>query len=282
MIRNGIRPRHFTLFGRKFRYTDHRDLDYHRTFGAVAQALPLLEYNYDAGFGMEDQNADGYPNGCTGYMQNAAAQDIDRAQSDPAFVYKNTLEMSGLPDGAPCDVRISMKSTVVYGIQRTGETKEQALAHRQGPFLNVRKVPGMDWFDSIRLALRNNPNRSLSLCTPWFHEWENPDGNGIVPEIFTGDPDTLPWHNHKGCGEHIIDGLPYLTDKSWQGANIGNGGYLYFGRKTINTVMEIDGTEVFIRQPIGTAQPSFVKLTIIETILSYIGRILMYWQVAHM
>ncbi len=53
-IRHGVRPvKH-----------DRRDYSFHRTFPWHAQRLggtelPLMIYNYDAGFGMPDQNADG-------------------------------------------------------------------------------------------------------------------------------------------------------------------------------------------------------------------------------
>lgn len=282
-VKNGIIPRHFNLplWGR-VRYTDHRDISYHRTFGSVAAPLADISYSYDAGFGMPDQNADGYPNGCTGYAQADVAQDFDRQAYLPPYTYKHTLEMSGLPDGSPCDIRVSMKSTTVYGVQRPGETTEtEAETHRQGSYLNVDFVPGMDWFDSIRLALRKSPNRSLSLGTPWFPEWEATSATGIVTSLFTADPDSVPWHNHKFCGEVVIADVPYLVDKSWQGMNIGDKGWLYFDRATVNRVMAISGTECFVRAPIGTLTKQALILDLWETILSYMGMYLNHWHLVN-
>lgn len=283
-VRNGITPRRFwiPLWG-YVRYTDHRDIAYHRTVGSVATSLPLLEYNYDAGFGMADQNADGYPNGCTGYAQTEVAQDFDRMPYKAAYTYQKTLEMQGLPDGSGCDMRVSLKSTVVYGVQKTDETTDvQAEQHRQGPYLNVEQAPGMDWFDSLRLALRNNPKRSLSVVTPWFHEWQSTSSSGIVTSLFVIDNvDAQEWHNHKLCGERVIDSIPYIVDKSWQGSNMGAGGWLYFDRATVNRVMAISATEAFIRLPVGSLTPQKISLYIWETILSYIGMYLAKWRAAH-
>lgn len=272
-IPNGIVPRRFwlPLWG-WVRYTDHRDKALHRTFGATTTPLPLMEYNYDTGFGMPDQNADGYPNGCTGYAQSNIAQDADKLPYRPVYTYEKTLEMSGLPANSPCDIRVSMKSTIVYGVQQPSETTDdEAETHRQGAYFNVDQIPGMDWFDSIRLALRNNPGRSISMGTPWFPEFERPDANGVVPTVFTGDPDSVPWHNHKVSGETAVEGLPYLLDASWQGQNIGDRGWLKFGREPVNAVMAISGTEAFLRRPAGDMTVQTIELTLWETILSYIG-----------
>lgn len=222
---------------------------------------------------MPDQNADGYPNGCTGYDQTEVAQDFDRVQYKPAYTYEKTLEMQGLPAGSPCDMRTSMKSTTVYGVQKTDETTDlQAETHRQGLYLNVDQVPGMDWFDSIRFALRKNQNRSLAMATPWFQEWEQAPSSGIVTSLFViGNVNQQEWHAHKFCGETVLNGVPYLIDKSWQGTHVGAGGWLYFDRATVNRLMDISGTECFARAPIGTLTPVTLKLDLLETILSYIG-----------
>lgn len=282
-IKNGINPRHFyiPLWG-AVRYTDHRDIAYHRTFGSVATPLPLMEYNYDAGFGMQDQNADGLPNGCTGYDNTEVAQDFDRVQYKAVYTYEKTLEMQGLPIGSPCDMRKSLESTIVYGVQKGDETTDlQAETHRQGPYLNVELVAGMDWFDSLRLALRNNTNRSVALATPWFQEWESTPSTGCVTSLFViGDVDNQEWHAHKFCGEKVIDGVPYIMDKSWQGSKIGDRGWLYFDRTAVNRLMAISGTEAFIRLPVGMLTVQTIKLDILETIFSYIGMYLAKWGFA--
>lgn len=272
-IRNGITPLHLKIpfLDIKIRYTDHRDHALHRTFGTTATLLSPMEYNYDAGFGMPDQNADGYPEGCTGYSQSEEAQNADGNRYKAVYTYDKTLQMQGLPAGSPCDIRTSMKSTQVYGVQEPAEnTDVEAESHRQGPFFNVDLVPGMDWFDSIRLALRNNPKRCISMATPWFNEFRNWDANGVLPSFFTGDPNTMPWHNHLFTGETIVPD-PFILDKSWQGPNIGDKGYLKWNRTLVNAVMAISGTEAFLRRPIGDEPIQNIELTLLETALSYIG-----------
>lgn len=274
-VRQGITPRRFwlPLWG-YVRYTDHRDKELHRTFGAVSGMVQMqpLEYNYDAGFGVPNQNTDGYPNGCTGYAQSSIAEDADKQSYLPAYTYEKTLQMQGLPMGSPCDIRTSMKSTIVYGVERPEDQEDtEAEAHRQGPYFNVDRVSGMDWFDSLRLALRNNPGRSISMATPWFREFEQPDTDGIVPSLFTGDPSSAVWHNHKISGETNVRGLPYLLDASWQGPNIGDRGWLKFGRSTINQLMAISGTEAFLRRPAGDMTPQRIQLALWEEILSRIA-----------
>lgn len=279
-IKNGITPRRFwlPLWG-YVRYTDHRDIAYHRTVGSVPIPLPTMEYNYDAGFGMPNQNYDGLPNACTGYDNTEVAQDFDHVQYNPAYTYGKTLEMQGLPAGSPCDMRKSLQSTIVYGVQKNDETTDvQAETHRQGPYLNVEQAPGMDWFDSLRSSLRKNPNRSLALATPWFQEWESTPSTGIVTSLFViGDVNNQEWHAHKFCGEKVIDGVQYIYDKSWQGTGIGDGGWLYFDRATVNKVMAISGTEVFIRLPVGMLSAQTIKLDLLELALSYIGMYLARW-----
>lgn len=273
-MKHGVVPRHLSLFGKSVRYSDHRDFSYQRSVGNSATSLPDLEYNYDAGFDMPDQDAEGFPFACTGYTQTNVAQDFDRVQYLPPYTYKKSLEMIGQPDTAQVGIPMptSLKSTVVYGVQKPGEmTDEQAETHRQGPYFNVDVVSGMDFFDSCRLALRQNRNRSLSFCTPWFREFNQGGAGGIVPTFFTGDPSQQSWHNHKLSGEKIINGETYLVDKSWQGTGVGDKGWLYFSRQTINALYEIQGVDVYIRVPITSQNIVSVKLTILETALSFIA-----------
>src|SRR5882672_11558338 len=96
---------------------DHRDYSFKRTFGTVApQTLPD-EYNCDAVFGFPDQNAEGYPYGCTGYCQSELCQDEDGTRYKPDYTYHKTQFMEGtVGQEVGCDMRDSLKSTIVYGL----------------------------------------------------------------------------------------------------------------------------------------------------------------------
>ena len=128
---------------------DHRDYSFHRTFGGVtpnfANSLDL-----DAGLTMPDQETDGLGYGCTGYAQSELCVDEDKIIYYPKFTYDQTLMMEGITPSDPnfekigCDVRDSLNSTIVYGLQAVGETGSQALNHRRGAYYNVDLAQGMD------------------------------------------------------------------------------------------------------------------------------------------
>lgn len=127
MIRHGTSP------VRK----DHRNYSFNRTFGTTLQ-LPD-EYNVDAGFGFPDQNAEGYPYGCTGYTQSELCQDQDGARYKPPYTYGKSLFMEG-EEGQQvgCTITDSLKSLIVYGPQGIDETTDQqAATHRRGQYFDV-------------------------------------------------------------------------------------------------------------------------------------------------
>ena len=264
-MRNGLKPTK----------RDHRDFSHARTFGTV---IPVyMEFNLDAGFGFPDQEADGLPEACTGYSQSELCQDEDKRQYKPRFTYDKTQEISGIFPGdtgweqGPCDIRDSLKSTLVYGVQGLNETTDmEAFQFRRGAYYDVLNSSGMDAFDSA-IAVMQATKRSISVGTPWFPEWEKTLVGGILPmPVYSGNPSDYPWHNSKICGVKLIDGTPYLIDKSWQGSSFGDGGYVYFNRATFNGIMGIDGTCAFTvaRYTPGDAQT--VLLSTYQTVISYL------------
>lgn len=256
MIHSGVQPVR----------PDHRDYSYPGTFGAVT-SFPD-ELNLDAFPSVfPDQNADGYPNGCTGYAQTSICEDEDKVQYQPAYTYDQTRLMEGtFPDPVPCAMRTSLNSTIVYGVLGKDEiAHEQASYHRRGAFYNVVDSPNLDAFDDVRSAIVTN-NRSVSVATPWFSEWENPIA-GVVPMPYS-KPAT--YHNWKICGWKQIGGQPYLIGKSWQGANFGDHGYHYVSRAVFNKVMAMSGTGAFTVRKALPGDYKTVKLAMLETLISYL------------
>lgn len=248
---------------------DHRDYDYHRTFGAVVPSIFPDSFSVDPGLTMPDQNADGYPEGCTSYAQTDLCTDTDHIIYKPPFTYKWTLFMDNLKDGEPCDMRTSLKSTIVYGVLADGEFDDrQALSHRRGAYFNVQPSP--DWFDGIRSTLISN-RRAVSVGTPWLLEWRYAPA-GVIPVSFviTGHES---WHNWVICGWKQVDGVPYLIGKTWQGRRYGDNGLAYFSRETINAVMQIPGTGAFTLVKATPDLVENVRLSILQTLLSYILRL---------
>lgn len=254
---------------------DGNDYSFHKTFGAIAPYDFPDTYDCDAGLTMPDQNADGFSEGCTGYTQSELCGDEDGVVYKPSYTYEKTLLMANLAPGSPCDMRDSLKSTIVYGIQRTDESSDlQAFPHRRGQYFNVQSTN--DAFDGIRSALWQNRiyKRSVSIGTPWFSQWHAPI-DGIVPMVsYSGNPNDYPWHNWKISGWKTINGIPYLIGKTWQGKRYGDNGLAYFSRDIVNKIMDIPGVAAFTLAQADPNNIQTVKLFTLQTLLSFFQRLL--------
>lgn len=263
MIKSGARP------VRK----DHRDFSFSRNFGGV---VPVFadSLNLDPGLTMPDQDTDGLPYGCTGYASSELCGDEDKAVYFPKFTYDRTLLMEGIGpsdstfEKTGCDVRNSLNSTIVYGVQKVGEDGSTALNYRRGAYYNVDLAQGLDWFDSIRNCLVLNM-RTISIATPWYMAFAL-TSNGIIKTPGTYDTTFASWHNWKVCGWKTINGIPYLIGKSWQGNQYGDGGYCYFPREVINQLMTINGSGAFTLTPYTNQFAQTVILTLWEYVGSYL------------
>ncbi len=244
---------------------DQRDLSHHRTFGAIV-SFPD-EYNVDAGFPIHDQNAEGMPNGCTGVTQSGICADQDKVAYKPQFTYFKTQLMEGTEgQDVGCDIRDSLKSTIVYGVQAVNETTDlEATTHRRGAYYSVESVG--DMFDGIRSALLKSG--SVSMATAWFQEFESTQ-IGVISDIFVGAPSS--YHNWRVCGWKQINGVPYLIGETHQGINYGDMGFAYFSRATINKLLDMSGTGAFVLDK-KVDNPANIQLSIYEVILSYLLRI---------
>lgn len=251
---------------------DRRDNSFHRTFkfGGVGP-LENKTYTYDIGLTMPDQNADGFPEGCTGYSQADIKGDEDNAVYEPFYTYQKTCLIEGHDTTQPCDMRVSKKSLRVYGAQLKGEAEEHAVFHRGLPCFNVDRAPGYDWFDSFRIALRKG--RPISVGAPWPREWEMVNSTGILTENFILRDET-PWHNSALKGETVIAGIPYLVVKSWQGKNYGDHGWVYMSREAFNKAFDIYGTIGLVDADATGYDIQQITIDIQQTILVYLNRIL--------
>lgn len=265
MIKNGTQP------ARK----DYRDFSFKRTFGAFpARTVFPDELNVDRGFGFPDQNADGYPYGCTGYTQVALCEIEDGTQYQPSYTYNKTLFMEGnFGKQIGCDIRDSLKSTIVYGVlpktdPQDKDADSKASLYIRGNYFNVIDSWNQtDAFDDVRTVILTG-NQSVSVGTPWFPEWENVGADGIL-SVPSFDLSSASWHNWQILGWKQINNQPYLIGKSWQGPGYGDGGYHYISRELFNKVMGTSGAAAFT---VAEAQPGdikTIKLDIISTILSY-------------
>jgi len=265
MIRHGVHP--VTL--------DKRDYSYHRSFGTKRKALFFPDsLMLDLGLTVQDQVADGFPNGCTGYAQANAAGNADGVVYSGPYTYAKTCFMEWHDTTKPCFIRNSFQSTEIYGLLREGQTDQEAESNRRGPYFNVYDDSNMDWFDSLRSAMLQQ-KICISVITPWFGEWESTNA-GIVTKFFMYDgvPEHYPWHNWNVVGYKMINNEPYLIGKSWQGKSYGDGGFHYLDRETTNKVMAIYGSAAFIQPKAKPGDVVAIKITIMQFVLVLLHRIL--------
>lgn len=247
---------------------DHRDYSFHRTFGSTDSFAD--SYTVEKNLTNPSQQEDGLPMGCTAYTQTELCQDEDGVVYSPLFTYGKTLFMEGSPFGSGCDVRTSLKSTIVYGVQEVGEAPENAINHRRGSYYAIER--STDWFDSIRSAIVTN-ERSVSVATRWYQAWSNVGPNGIIvsPVSYTVG---FSLHNFKISGWTTINGIPYLIAKPWFGKLWGDKGYCYFPREVVNQMMSMPEAGAFTVAPFTSQTILTVQLTLYETIASYLRRII--------
>lgn len=249
---------------------DHRDYDFVASFGApVAPKFPP-ELNVDAGLWVPDQNLPEplfknppLPYGCTSYTQ------ADLCADDDAKLYN------------PMDLE-----NITHANDRGGISIREALdtarkVYNRTYYFSVNAKGGLDFFDAIRFAMMAGApeKRSVSIGTPWFPSWEVAlqQKTGVVPmpseaerSVIHRDPAAIPWHNHKICGWKQINGTPHLISKSWQGKEIGDGGFAYFPREVINTVMAIPGTCAFTLTNMGSDSIQTIDLPFLKLVMSFI------------
>lgn len=256
-------------------YKDHRRYSFGRTFGATAV---LEDFNVDPGLTMPDQNQpDPYwnnpalPEGCSGFSVADTATTDDKIIYNPKFNYDNTLLMENLPEGSPCTLQDAYKSPVVYGLQAKGEDTSQALSHRRGPYFEVHPTNGLDYFDSLLSAVKIN-NKPITIGTPWVPQFENIGMNGIQTYMPQGTSFS-DWHAWNTVGRKTIGGIIYLVAKTWQGHWFGDGGYTYFPREIINSLMSIQGSDALTNAKAQPGDIQVVRLTIMQMLISYYYRL---------
>lgn len=256
MIVHGARPS-------RVKHTDYDFLKNHRRFGVSGVRVKFAnEFFSDAGLTMPNQNETDaeytpptppMPYGCTDFIQSELPTDITKQIHNP-----NELEaITGANARGGYDIRASLDAARAIGWIKQ--------------YFNVRAAGLIDFFDAFRLAqvagVNLNEQRSISWGTPWFPSWEDAilKGKTIMPmptndelrdiraqtSLFGrfaglwGGTSTIPWHNSKLDGWTTKEGTLVYRNKSLQGNQIGEKGFIFFTRDVINMVMTIRGTVAF-------------------------------------
>lgn len=261
--------------GLKLRLQDHRDLDFHKSFGSTAydtNSLPT-RYSADAGLVMPDQNADGFPEGCTGYAQTDLCTDEDLTIYDQGEFYLAT------PPGGMSAGR-AIRDSLNLLVKRGPKTKGGILGPKRTRYFSINATGILDWFDAIRVALfiTSQEKRAASIAVPWFPEYENISTDGILPDNIVLNWSRATGHNAvasgwtdvKTDGTYIRNGEMFLAIKSHQGINYGDKGWCYQSRVSANVVFNMDYTEAFTVTKLTPASLQTVDMNIVDRVVSYI------------
>lgn len=267
-----------TLDALRLRFQDHRDFDLLKSSGATdfdTNGLPS-RYMVDAGLTMPDQDADGYPEGCTGYAQTDLCTDEDLAIYDAGEFYLATPPGTS---GTGRAVRDSLKLLTARGPKdRYGN-----LGPRRTAYYSINATEILDWMDAIRVALwiTQQEKRSASIAIPWFPAFEGIGSDGILPAdpIFTWNG--VPGHNAKiggwtdvkTDGTYIRNGEFFLAVKSWQGISYGDKGWCYMSRVLANAIFNMRYTEAFTVTKMNGATQT-VDIDVVDRLVSFLQNLL--------
>lgn len=264
--------------GYKKRFTDHRDYDFHKTFGTANFDVSQLPENFsvDAGLTMPDQMADGYPMGCAGYEGADLCANQDNVAYDGGELYRATPPF----DEGGRDLRAMLSILKTRG----PKTPDGKLGEKRTAYFNIRRTDTLDWFDAIRVAIWVNreEKRAAGTGVPWFPEFEDKIG----PDGILQAPTQYAWKKANGhaavdSGWETVNGAPYLLVKSWQGRGYGKKGWCLMSREICNSLLNMYFTEAFT----VTKRPDKVEtvahdLDLIELLVSYLPGLIQKWLVA--
>lgn len=259
-MRSGVKPvkRH------------HRDISVHKTLRPKAGAMSAIgmpadmpdEFDFDRGLSVPDQmKPDPYfpipalPNGCTGETTAHSCGNTDGERYDPKYLYDWTRYMEGTSgQDVGCDIRMALKCPSVYGLAKRGEGENEAKGRLRGLYMNLlENRGGLDYFDAARAGMWmqykvTGQRRTASVVSPWFPEWQSFNLNSaVLPKpVYGGNPNDYLWHNWELCGFVMHGGVLAAKLLSWQGTEVGDGGFLYLERAAFNRVMSIQYTGAFL------------------------------------
>lgn len=272
-MRSGTRPAKHLYRERKF----------HQLFGSTDPRL-VPDFNVDSGLnGMPDQELDKAETECVGYTVSDLLTDITRVVKTPDFSFSAARRLINQEPGIDgTDFHAGMQGGVVFGgvaknmaqfsASQQGEKYVsdwnnwmavrvlQTIQGAQNSILNVLQ-DGVEPFDAILSAMYTS-KIGVSVGSPWFFEWSSDIGPGGVVRVPSLQNDYSSWHNYAIKGKKTINGIPTLAVKSWQGTRVGDNGWLYFDRATINAALSVQGSGAL------TFNPSASRLISIMGILA--------------
>lgn len=188
---------------------------------------------------------------CTAQASTLASEYQEGVSLSAEFQWKETCRQLGtyVPDGADYRTALAVhckvgalqqeKSPFRFPIddsQTIGNwsnwpdyPREEIEQYRKASYVQIPRVG--DNFDSVRSALLRGKeqNQIVIACTRWFREWSVP----VIPsaDLYTG---FVGYHCHTWIDFDTIDGVEYLVGQNSWGRSVGDEGFQYWPRDTVN------------------------------------------------
>lgn len=251
--------------------SDHRDYDFHKSFGTAQKPTEYIAFSVDGEFPVLNQNGMGLPWGCTGFAQGYLCSCEDKVQADPAEIYINTPPYNKTSGR---NIRDSLNRIKKVGYRKY--LTEDPPANPRTAYYSCRAQGILDWFDAIYVAMlvTKDENRAMSIGVPWFPEFESVGSDGILPMPQDFNVSRGTWHNAAIGKVILIGNEPYFGIQSWQGSNYGHNGWCYMNRALANKIFDIYGTEAFTVTKLTPQSIQAINLDVVEWIVNLIRGLL--------
>lgn len=244
---------------------DHRDYDYHKTYGS--SSTPTLPDNYTVSQGWYPNQAQAdnsftprvppLPYGCTDWTPCVVCGDEDGARYNPGFI-ENFTHANANVGG---DIRVALSAIKNNGLQLPDGT----IVKKHQAYFNVNPSGNIDWFDAVRLAMYSayNEKRGVIIGSYFYPNWGLRSGILPVPEA--------GWDTLLHCwgveGWSTVNDQPYLQCNFLIGIDYGQA---LMSRPIFNQLMQwgYSGAFTIEKNVLGVIQT--VDMSIVERIVSYI------------
>lgn len=243
---------------------------FEHAFGA-ADTPTLQPFNVDPGLTMPDQIAEGALTECVGYDAADYLVDVFHKRFLGDFSYAAARHVTGEGPGTNgASFHAGLQGVVAFGgaadadplgsyytAAGRGEmyisdwnnwspkAKTAALKYAQNGVRNV--LGSMEPFDAIVTAAYQT-GKGITLGSPWFSEFNEK----TITDGFKASSSII-WHCYaaKGLDVTLSPGIrkERIAIKSWQGTSVGDNGWLYFDRDTINSLMGVPGAGAITIDP---------------------------------
>lgn len=175
--------------------------------------------------------------------------------ADYRTAFKILIERGALPqEKSPYTFTVDNYQTIgnwnAWPDYRLVETE----AYKKAAYVKIPRVG--DWFDSVKTALLRGKDKEqiVVACTRWFSEWNGKyiPGNDLYTN-FAG------YHCHTWIDFVTIDGREYLVGQNSYGEYLGDKGFQYWPRDTVNKELDQWGCAALVFEDLTEAQIQLAK-----------------------